>query len=102
MRVAATIAMRSATGDLKPGATVTQRDLAHSYHVSARVAANAIAELTAAGILGRFGGRYNVMGRDQVERKNAAHRPERVLQLIASHVARLEAVVSQLEDRPSA
>jgi DNA-binding transcriptional regulator YhcF (GntR family) len=99
LRVAAAIAMRSATGDLKPGATVTQRGLAQTYHVSTAVAGNAIAELIAAGILGRFGGRCNVVPRDLVERRNAAHRAERVLQLIASHVTRLEAVVSQLEER---
>jgi len=55
MRVAAAIAMRSATSDLKPGATVTQRGLAETYHVSAAVARKAIAQLTATGILGRFG-----------------------------------------------
>jgi hypothetical protein len=102
LRVAASIAMRSATGDLKPWATVTQRDLAQTYQVSARVARTAITELTAAGILGHFGGRCNVMARDLVERRNAAHHAERVLRLIASHVTRLEAAVSQLEDRPSA
>lgn len=55
LRVAAAITMRSATGDLKPWTTVTQRDLAQTYHVSGRVARNAIAELTEAGILGRSG-----------------------------------------------
>jgi hypothetical protein len=94
--------MRSATSDQKPWTTVTQRDLAQSYHVSARVARNAIAELTAAGILGHFGKRCNVMARDLVVRKNAAHRTERILALIAHHVTTLEAIVSLLEDRPSA
>jgi hypothetical protein len=51
LRVATAIAMRSATGDLKPLAGVTQRDLAQAYRVPASVARNAIAELTAAGIL---------------------------------------------------
>jgi hypothetical protein len=102
MRVAAAVAMRSATGDLKPGATVSQRGLAETYHVSAAVARNSIAQLTAAGILGRFGRSCNVLGRDLVERRNAARRPERILGLIASHVIRLEAVMSQLEERPPA
>ena len=95
MRVAASIAMRSATGDLEPWATVTQRDLAQGYRVPARVARNAIAELMAAGILGRFGEGCNVMDRDLVERRNAALRAERILGLVTHHVTMLEAVVSQ-------
>ena len=93
LRAAASIAMRSATGDLAPWARITQQDIRDAYGVSAHMARNALGELKAAGIIGHFGGHNNVMARDLVEHGNATHRTERVLNLIADHVARLEAAM---------
>jgi DNA-binding GntR family transcriptional regulator len=93
--------MRSATGDLEPWATVTQRQIAETYHVSAHVARNAIAELAAAGILGHFGRSSNVIARDTVQVNNRAHRASRILGLIALHVADLEAEVYNSWPRPT-
>jgi hypothetical protein len=101
LRVAASIAMRSATGDLRPWGRVTQRDIRDTYHVSADVARNALGELRAAGIIGHHGDHDNVMARDLVERQNASHRPARILALVADHVIRLEAEVSVLRERAS-
>jgi DNA-binding GntR family transcriptional regulator len=100
LRVAAAIAMRSATGDLKPWAAVTQRDLVEACHVSAHAARNAIAELTAAGILGRYGGCSNVIARNIVRAHNETRRTARILDLIALHVADLEAEVAALKPEP--
>jgi hypothetical protein len=99
LRVAAAIAMGSATGNLEPWATITQRQVAETYHVSVRVARNAIAELTAAGILGHFGRYNNVMSRDIVQGRNRTHRAARVLSLTAARVADLEAELTALKAR---
>jgi len=97
LRVAASIAMRSATGDLKPWAEVTPRKLTETYHVSACVARNAIAELKAADILGHYGGRNNVVARDIVHNRNKTHRGARILDLVALHVPDLEAEIAVLK-----
>jgi hypothetical protein len=99
LRVAAAIAMRSATGDLKPWARVTQRDLAEAYHVPASVARNAIAELTAAGILGHYGGGTTVIARDIVRSHDGVRRAARILDLVALHIADLEGEVATLDAR---
>jgi hypothetical protein len=93
-RVAASIAMRSATGDLRPWAKITQRGIRDTYDVSAPIARNALGELRAAGIVGYFGSCDSVMARDLVEHGNATHRTARVLNLIADHVTRLEATLA--------
>ena len=99
LRVAASIAMRSATGDLHPWATVTHQDIRGTYQVSEHVATSALAQLRAAGIIGYYGGRHNVMARDLVERQNASHREERILAVIAGNVMRLEAEVAALREK---
>ena len=95
--MASSIGMRSATGDLKPWTEITQRELAETYRVSAYVAKNAIAELKAVGILGDYGGRNNVVPRDIIRGYNRTHRTARILDLIALHVADLEADMAALE-----
>jgi hypothetical protein len=97
LRVAAAIAMRSATGDLKPWARVTQRELAEAYRVPASVARNAIAELIAAGILGHYGGGTTVIARDIVRSHDRTGRMARILDLVALHIAGLEAEVAALK-----
>jgi DNA-binding transcriptional regulator YhcF (GntR family) len=100
LRVAASVAMRSAAGDLKPWTQVTQRELAETYHVPAHVARNAIAELTAAGILGHYGGRNTVVARDIIRSHNKGHRTARILDLIALRIADLETEVAALKAEP--
>jgi ribosomal protein S25 len=96
LRVAAAIAMRSATGDLKPWARITQRDLAQAYHVPTSVARSAIAELTAAGILGHYGGGTTVIARDIIRSHDRVRRTARILDLVALHIADLEAEIIAL------
>jgi ribosomal protein S25 len=97
LRVAASVAMRSATGDLKPWTHVTQRELVQTYRVATRVARNAIAELTAAGILGHYGGRNTIVARDIIRGQNKGHRTARILDLIALRIADLETEVAALK-----
>jgi DNA-binding GntR family transcriptional regulator len=89
-------AMRSATGDLKPWARITQRELAEAHRVPASVARNAIAELTAAGILGHYGGGTTVIARDIVRSHDRTRRTARILDLVALHIADLEAEIATL------
>ena len=96
LRVAAAIALRSATGDLKPWARVTQRDLAEAYQVPAGVARDAIAALTAAGILGHYGGGTTVVARDIIRGHDRVRRTARIIELVALHIADLEAEMAAL------
>jgi hypothetical protein len=96
LRVAASIAMRSATGDLEPWAEITHKDVRDTYRVSAYAAREAIGELQATGILGHYGGRNNVEARDIIDGYNRTHRAARTLNLIIAHLTALEADVSAL------
>jgi hypothetical protein len=96
LRVAASIAMRSATGDLESWAEITHKDIRDAYRASGYVAREAIAELQATGIIGRYGGRNNVEGRDIINGYNKAHHTARTLDLIIDHLTALEADVSAL------
>jgi hypothetical protein len=96
LRVAAAVAMRSATADLKPWTRVTQRELADTYRVPTSVARNAIAELTTAGILGHYEGGTSVVARDIIRDHDRTRRLARILGLVALHVADLEATVAAL------
>lgn len=97
LRVAAAIAMRSATGELKPWARVTQRELAEVYRVPASVAREAISELTEAGILGYYGGGTTVIARDIVHSHDRTRRTARILDLVALHIAGLETEIITLK-----
>jgi hypothetical protein len=91
-RVAASIAMKSAVGELSPGEQIGRYETHQTYRVSTYAAGTAISRLRAIGILGRYGSFTNVNPRYLVERKNANQRAERILHLVAIHVTNLEAM----------
>jgi hypothetical protein len=97
LRVAASIAHRSATAGLQPFQQLTQHDVHHEYQVTVYVARKAIAQLKAIDVLHQYGIYTNVNARYLVDRTNAAHRAQRALHLIATHVTSLEAKLSTLE-----
>jgi DNA-binding GntR family transcriptional regulator len=84
--------MKSAIGELSTGEEISQHATRQAYRVSIHVAKEAIAWLRAAGILGKYGRATNVNPRYLVERRNATQHGERILQLVATHVANLESM----------
>jgi hypothetical protein len=99
LRVAASIAMRAATGDLGPWAEITHQQVRDTYGVSAYAVTRAMSDLRAAGIIGNYGGRNNVTSRDLIRKRNAHDRTGRILDLITIHVMNLEAELSALKNQ---
>jgi hypothetical protein len=97
LRVAASIAHRAATGDLQPFHQITQHQVHDEYQVTVHVARKAIAQLKAVDILHQYGIYTNVQARYLVDRANEAHRAQRALRLITTHVTSLETKMYTLE-----
>jgi hypothetical protein len=97
LRVAASIALRSATADLQPFQQLTQREVHDEYRVSVYTARKAIAQLKVIDVLHEYGIYTNVQARYLVDRVNITHRGQRALRLIATHVTSLEAQLSTFE-----
>ena len=96
-RVAASIAMRIATGELKPWASLSHQQVRDTYGVSAHAVSYAVGESQDRGILGNFGGRLNAVPREWIRVPSARERQARILDLIAAHVISLEAELSTLK-----
>jgi hypothetical protein len=97
-RVAASIAMRSATDDLRESEEIGHQWIRGTYQVSTYAARSAIQVLKDEGIVGNFGGSLNPVPRDWVRVRNSRQRAARILDLIAAHVMNLEAKVSVLTE----
>jgi hypothetical protein len=96
-RLAASIAMRIATGELKPWASISHQQVRDTYGVSAHAVSYAVGELKARGILGNYGGRLNAVPKEWIRVPNARERQARILDLITAHVMNLEAELSALK-----
>jgi hypothetical protein len=101
LRVAASIAHRAATGDLQPFQQITQHQVHDEYHVTIHTARAAISQLRAVDILHQYGIYTNVQARYLVDHANAAHRTQRALRLITTHVTSLEARMTIFQAPPS-
>jgi hypothetical protein len=102
LRVAASIAMRSATGDLRAWEKVDTQQIQDHYRVTKYAARSAIQQLKAAGIVRNCGGEIDVCPRDWTAPTNAHRREPRILNLIVTHVMRLETEISALTEALSA
>jgi hypothetical protein len=99
LRLAASIAMRCATGELKPWTSIGHQQIRDTYGVSTYAVSYAIGELKARGILANFGGDLTIVPKDYLRDRNARNREARILDLIAAHVMNLEAELSTLKER---
>jgi hypothetical protein len=95
-RVAASIAMRSATDDLRESEEIGHQWIRGTYQVSTYAARSAIQILKEEGVVGNFGGSLNPVPRDWVSVRNSRQRAARILDLIAIHVMNLEIKFSTL------
>jgi hypothetical protein len=94
LRVAASIAARAATGELKPWISISHQQIRDTYGVSTYAVSYAIGELKARGILANFGGSLTIVPKDYARDRNARNREARILDLIVAHVMNLEAEVT--------
>jgi hypothetical protein len=97
LRVAASIAMRAATGELAEWEELGYQAVREVYQASTYVTRNALGELQDRGIADNLGGRVTIAPRDWVQARDARHRNARIFGLITAHVKNLEAEVSALK-----
>jgi hypothetical protein len=97
LRVAASIAMRAATGELAEWEELRYQAVREAYQASTYVTKNALGELQDRGIADNLGGRVTIAPRDWVQARDARHRRARIFALITAHVMSLEAEVSALK-----
>jgi hypothetical protein len=100
LRVAASIAHRVKTGDLKRFDTILRQDIGEACQVSLHVVGNAIGILKDFGVLRRFGGLNNVVCDDIDEAIGGSFSFGQLLHTIARHVAVLEDEVTALRNPP--
>jgi hypothetical protein len=96
LRVAASIAHRVKSGDLKYLDTLLRQDIRDTCQVSMHVVSNAIEILRDYGILQNFGGRNSVACTDVDEVISGNFSYGQMLHTVMMHVARLEGEVSAL------
>lgn len=97
LRVAASIATRAATGELKPWTSISHQQIRDTYDVSTYAVSYAIGELKERGILANFGGDLTIVPKDYIRDLIARNREARIIDLIAVHVMNLEAKLAALK-----
>jgi hypothetical protein len=103
LRVAASIAHRVKSGDLKRFDTILRQDIREACQVSLRVVGDAIGILKDHGVIRSFGGRNSVVCDDIDEAIGGPVSHGHLLHTIVRHVSKLEDEVSALRtlQRPS-
>jgi hypothetical protein len=96
LRVAASIAQRVKSGDLKYMDTLLRQDIRDTCRVSMHIIGGAIEILKDYGVLRNFGGRNTVVCVDVDQTIGGNFRHGQMLHTIVMHVARLEGDVSAL------
>jgi hypothetical protein len=80
LRVAASIAARAATGELKPWTSISHQQIRDTYGVSTYAVSYAVAELKARGILANFGGDLTIVPKGYIRDRNTRNRDARIFE----------------------
>jgi hypothetical protein len=102
LRVAASIAHRAKTGDLRRYRDILRKDIRDTYQVSMYSADAALLILSDRDVVSKFGARYSLICGNVEATLTASSSSGIMLDLIARHVAALEGQLSILLDQLSA